>query len=133
MTSKKRSLQFEKYNISKNRYLELKYFCRQYQEKVEELAAITEIGTISFEQLPQVYSSDKTGNTAIKKIYLEKEIRIVEEAAVEADMQIAEYILKNVTSGIRYEFLDVPYSRSVFYERRRKFFWILDMKLRMAN
>ena len=42
---KDRDLKLDEYNISGNRYRELKYFCRQYREKQSLLRSITEVGS----------------------------------------------------------------------------------------
>ena len=42
---KDRDLKLDGYNISGNRYRELKYFCRQYREKQSLLRSITEVGS----------------------------------------------------------------------------------------
>lgn len=54
---------------------------------------------------------------------------MVEQAAIAADPGICIYILKCVTKGVSYDKLvaeGIPCSRDYFYDRYRKFFWILD-------
>ena len=56
---------------------------------------------------------------------VEKDIKLIRSAAEAADEQISEYVIKNVTEGVAYEYMDVPCSRDKFYRTRRKFFQIL--------
>lgn len=56
-------------------------------------------------------------------------MEMVEQAAIGADPDIYSYILRCVTSGISYDKMvasGIPCSRDYFYDRYRKFFWILD-------
>lgn len=64
---------------------------------------------------------------------------MIEEAAVRANPGIWKYILKSVTLGLPYEFIEydeeqgkIPMCRSDFYGTRRKFYAILD-KLKKEN
>lgn len=113
---RERDLKLEKYRISGNRYRELKYFCRQYREKQSQMQAIADIAT------PLLHGD------AERWEMLRKELQMIDQAAMEADAEIAGYIIKNVADGIPYEYLGVPCSRSAFFRARKKFFWILDRK-----
>ena len=123
-----------KYYISPNRYKELVYFCQQYPEWKEE---IKEIG-IRSRKFPGLknrnYFSDSTANQAIFLSTLTKKIKLVEETVAEADPDISEFLLIAVTQDYTYDTLrtikNVPCSRTYFYDRRRKFFWLLDNKKR---
>jgi hypothetical protein len=121
---KDRDLKLDGYNISGNRYRELKYFCRQYREKQSLLRSITEVGS------PPLSGklSDKTASTAIRRTELQRDLEMIEQTAIEADAEIYTYILSNVADGVPWEYLGVPYSRATFYRRVRKFFWLLDKK-----
>lgn len=126
---KDRDLKLEKYNISENRYRELKYFCRQYREKQSQFRAITELSSPKFDSAGGGNkTSDRTADTAIRRTQLQRDIEIIEHSAIEADREISQYIISNVTDGIAYEYLGVPSSKTNFYLKRRKFFWVLDRK-----
>jgi hypothetical protein len=56
----------------------------------------------------------------------QKNIALVERTVQEAAPEIANALLKAVTDGIPYEWLDVPMGRRQFYNARRKFFYLLD-------
>ena len=126
--AKERDLQLSEYDISNNRYRELKYFCRQYREKKKGLLSMTELSSPKFGGKGGDIFSDRTANIAMKRAKLSAEIQMIEQAALEADGELYKYILKNVTDGITYEYLDIPFSRSGFYVLRKRFFSILDKK-----
>lgn len=94
---RKRDVSMAKYGISTKKYRELMYFCMQYEDMKKSLQDEKCI----------------------------QEIRMIEEAAMEADKELYPYILRAVTMGIPYEYLEVPAGRRKFYEARRKFFYIL--------
>jgi len=126
--AKEKDLKLLDYDISDNRYRELKYFCRQYKEKQKRLCSITEISSPQLGMRRGASFSDRTANIAIKRARLTDELKIIEQAAVETDGQLYGYILKSVTDGTPYEYLDIPTSRSGFYALRRRFFYILDQR-----
>lgn len=121
-----------KYWIDKNRHYELKYFCLQYPlwKKAYELLdglrlSSYDLTRVSGSNLPY----DITGNCVEERsIYFER-MQVVEQAAIEADPCLASYILKAVTEGLSYSYLkarlEIPCSRDTYYDRYRKFFWLL--------
>ena len=119
-----------KWWISKHRYYELKHYCLQYKEMKEELDACIRVSG-SFCDISSLNpgEGDRTGNTAVKRAYLSRRIDMIEQAALEADGDIYKWLLKGVTEGYTYEYLHsvlgMPCSRSVYYDRYRKFFWCL--------
>jgi hypothetical protein len=54
---------------------------------------------------------------------------MVEQAAKDTDKVLSDYILKAVTEELSYDTLKVNYNipccKEVFYELRRRFFWLL--------
>lgn len=127
--ARERDLRMEKYNISGNRYRELKYFCRQYREKQERLREMTELAAMTVQEGGRSGKvSDVTADTAIRRETLQKDLDSIEQAAMETDAELYGYIIRNVTDGIPYEYLGVPCSRANFFRIRKKFFWILSRK-----
>lgn len=118
---------FKKYEISLNRFRELKYFCLQHDDKKRELNNLTFISSQVIDGQPRGHSiSDTTAKKAFRVAELKKDIELVEQCAIEADNTIYQHIITNVTKGLAYEFLGVPMGKNQFYEKRRKFFWLLN-------
>ena len=123
-----------KYYIDKHRYYELKHFCLQYKEwkKAYDLCNDSIIFTTNINNSFSGANvpSDLTAKYAMKKAEYAERIKMVEQAAKEADEYLYEYILKAVTEGLSYPYLktklDIPCGRDMYYDRYRKFFWILD-------
>lgn len=121
-----------KYHIDKHRYYELKHFCLQYKtfKKTYEALNDLSIATSSLERFPSsnVHTS-LTEKCAIRKAYYGSKIKIIEKAAMDADEYLYEYILRAVTENLSYTYLktqmNIPCSRDTYYDRYRKFFWIL--------
>lgn len=126
---RKRDMKLSDYNISRAKYSELKYFCMQYAEKLQELSRGYGIHAVVNDGMPR---SSQTGNpteqAAIRNAMLQKDVKLVEQTAIEADPEIYQWLLKNVTEGIGYDYLDVPKSRNRFYDSRKYFFYLLSQK-----
>ena len=121
-----------KWFISKHRYLELKHFCLQYPEMKEEYNRlyVRPISRPVERRLENDPFSDPVGDAATRRAKLFNQMRIIEQAAIKSDAEIADYILLAVTNGVSWEFLktkqDIPCCRETYYDRYRKFFWCLD-------
>lgn len=122
-----------KYWISKHRYYELKHFCLQYPEwktLYEEFNDVTVplsmIESSPTDNLP----GDPTAKRVLMKMFYSERIRLIEETAIETDPYLYSYILKGVTEGKSYTYLktvlNIPCSRDMYYDRYRKFFWLLN-------
>lgn len=122
-----------KYWISKHRHYELKHFCLQYPNWKRSYSLLNSIGIGSSlqEKLSKTnVPGDPTGKQAIIKAAYEERIKMVEQAAFEADEYLYLYILKGVTEGITFTTLKskygIPCGRDMYYDRYRKFFWLLN-------
>lgn len=121
-----------KYWIDKHRHYELKHFCLQYPMWKRTYAALNELG-ISLSSLERKSTTnipgDPTGKCAIKKAYYLERINLVESIAKKADEYLYTYILKAVTEELSYTYLktkmDIPCGRDMYYDRYRRFFWLL--------
>lgn len=122
-----------KHWISKHRYYELKYFCLQYPTWKKAYVALNDllIHTSKFDDYfgGTNEPGDPTGKYASMKLYYSNLIDTIEQAAKEADSELYKYILRGVTEGLSYTYLrtkeGIPCSRDTYYERYRRFFWIL--------
>lgn len=67
---------------------------------------------------------------ASRRIELSKKIDILEQAALQTDSVIGEYILKGVISGLSYDSMkariEIPCCKDMYYHLYRRFFWLLD-------
>lgn len=126
----KKDLALKKYNISKERYRELKYFCLQYEEWKKQLSLCASLQVPQLTGMPGGKNkiSNPTADAAVKRSELMEKCAFVEQAAIEADAELYPYLLKNVTQGIPYEYMPVPCCRQKFYNVRRKFFYKLSQK-----
>lgn len=133
-----RAINRKKYQISKNRFMELYYFCLQYPEWQKELIDKRKVlKGVNYSDAPAASGniSDQTANIAIQTAELSQKCNIIEQAAQDADPELYEYLLKAVTDeGITFNYLstklNMPCGRDRFYDRRRKFYFLLDKRLK---
>lgn len=126
-----------KYWISKNRYRELLYFCKQYYDYQQIYKELIKPGRISefAQERKKREHSDPTAEIVMRRDKFLQKMRLIEHAALQTDDELCGYIFKSVTEGKPYTYFEmskegIPCSRNTFYDRYRKFFWILD---RMKN
>lgn len=122
-----------KYWINKHRHYELKHFCLQYPGWKKALFDLYNSNTSAsiIERVPsRNLPNDPTGHLAIMNVYYSERINLIESVARDTDKYLADYIVKAVTEGISYTYLksrlEIPCSRDMFYDRYRRFFWLLD-------
>ena len=121
-----------KYWIDKHRHYELKHFCLQYPIWKKAYADLLDLG-ITLSKTHDVRRGSAIGNPteriALQKAYYGERIKMVERAAMDADEYLWKYILRAVTEGLSYTYLktklDIPCSRDTYYDRYRRFFWLL--------
>lgn len=122
-----------KYWIDKNRFYELKYFCLQYPLWKKAYDLLDGVSVCSYDLTGVSGASlpnDITANCVEERsIYFER-MQVIERAAIDSDPYLASYILKAVTEGLSYTYLksrlEIPCSRDTYYDRYRRFFWLLD-------
>lgn len=122
-----------KYWIDRHRFYELKHFCLQYKEWKKTYSLLNDIGinTSMINDIPKSNDVvDLTASCAIKKAECRNRIKMVESAALETDSDLWFYIVKAVTEGLSYTQMkmkyDIPCSRDTYYDRYRRFFWLLN-------
>ena len=121
-----------RYHIDKHRHYELKHFCLQYPKwkkaYIESLDADISLSMIDGSQTSEgVY--DPKSSRALTRAYYSKRMRMLEQVAKDADKYLWFYILKGVTEGLSYTYLrtklDIPCGKDMYYDRYRRFFWLL--------
>lgn len=121
-----------KYWIDKHRHYELKHFCLQYPTWKKAYAEFSDT-SIPLSMIERVPTSnlpgDPTGKRAVMKAYYRERIDLIEEVAKETDKCLWNYILKAVTEELSYTYLkaklEIPCGKDMYYDRYRKFFWLL--------
>ena len=73
-------------------------------------------------------TGDSTAQEAVRNAMMQEDIQLIEKTARKASPEIYKWILRNVTEGTPYEWMDVPVGRRQFYEYRRYFFYLLAQK-----
>lgn len=121
-----------KYYIDKHRYYELKHFCLQYKEWKKAYASCNDAVIFASRFDQRVASNtpcDITAKYGMMKAHYDRRIKLIENTAKEADEFLYPYILRAVTEGLSYTYLkaalDIPCGRDMYYDRYRRFFWLL--------
>ena len=119
---------YNPYYISKHRYLELKHFCLQYPEWERKWREFRVISAFDPEKIPGGKKpANPVEDAAIKRMTLERNMRMVEEICRQADEAIADYIFECVAFGKSFKYMTgIPCGKDYFYDRYRKFFKLLD-------
>ena len=130
-----RPLNKDKYEISKHRFLELYHFCMQYNDWKEELKSITSaVKSTPISGMPSSHNyQDQTAKLVEKRMKLAAKCELIEQTAIEADPELYPYILEGVTCDYAtYRYLkmskDMPCGKNMYYDRRRKFYFLLSIK-----
>lgn len=123
-----------KYYISKHRFLELRHFCLQYKDWEKALLEPVEASkrplSAPLSHSNKVY--DETSRLAVKRAEMGLYLRMVRDTCFEADKEIGKWLLIGVSEGASFDRLkakyEIPCERDMYYDRFRKFFWLLDKK-----
>ena len=125
---------WKKIGITKERYLELLHFCRQYPQWKIEANSLLGIRAIKADGMPHGSGkSDPVALAAVKRERLLTKISLVDECAkAVGGGKWHAVIIQNVCIGKAYSKLDkalMPTSDSnTFYRQRRDFFELLDKR-----
>ena len=120
------------YYINRERYYELKHFCRQYP--IWKKAYLSLDGLSRRPADLELFSkpnqtSDPTARCAEARASYASKMEMVERCAREASPELSKYIMSYVTKGDAYAVLKmrdrIPCCKDVFYDTARKFFWLL--------
>lgn len=123
------------YWIEKQRYYELKHFCMQYGgwKRLCEyiISGMSKSIPMDQERTGNTNSvSDPTAEAALIINKYTKYISIVDNAVARLDSDLGKYVFKGVTEGLSYAVMSqqdsIPYSKDIYYDEYRKFFYILD-------
>lgn len=132
-----RPMNEKKYEISKHRFLELYHFCMQYQEWITELK-LRKDTVKGMGNTDGIHGSGREGSATehlvIRRMKLREKCELIEQTAIEADLELYPYILEGVTTEYAsYKYLKqvkgIPCGKKMYYDRRRKFYWLLSKKI----
>ena len=78
---------------------------------------------------------DPTATQAIRLADLAERINLIEQTAYDAEPELSPYILMYVTRGDltfdKLKALGMACERKMFYDRRRKFYWLMSRRLKL--
>lgn len=123
-----------RYYITKHAFYTAYHFALQYSDWVSEYKLLTD----SLKGQGMVVGGGgmpgkPTENTGIKRAELSSRIELIEQTAKEADPDLASFILLGATGEkADYKYLarlGMPCSRGTYYDRRRKFYFLLSRKI----
>lgn len=122
-----------KYWISRHRFYELKHYCLQYPEwkkiysKLETNSLPKGVCLDCISHSSSI--SNPTAEIGVLKAEFSKRMNMIEITAQLADPELSTYIFKAVTEATPFSYLqtvmNIPCCRETFYERYRRFFWLL--------
>ena len=120
-----------KYWIPKHRYYELKHYCLQYPHW-KELYGRLEFKIAERQEIHASTPANPTEKIAVLRADLKRAMELVEKCAKEAFPELYLNLLLAVTTGKTFEQLQasvqIPCSRDMYYDRYRKFFYILSQR-----
>ena len=120
------------YWIEKHRYYELKHFCLQYPIWKKAYNALDGLSKRPLDLAVFLTGEhgDPTAKCALAKTFYSDRMDMVRKTAISADEDLSVYILKGVTEGMSYDILkaglNIPCCRDTYYDRYRRFFWLLN-------
>ena len=122
-----------KYWIDKHRHYELKHFCLQYPGWKKAYESFDD-ASVPLSMIDGVRTSNLPGDPTAKRVMMKTQyaerMHLIEKTAMEADRYLYDYILKAVTENLSYTYLksklDIPCGRDMYYDRYRRFFWLLN-------
>lgn len=123
-----------KYYISKHAFLTVLHYCMQYKEWQEQYRQSAGLRGVQSNTSPSGIG-DPTAVQAIRLKELSERINLIEQTANEAEPSIHPFLLRGVTiEGMTFDMLKaqgIPCERKMYYDRRRKFYWMMAQKLHL--
>ena len=131
--------------IDKHAFLSAYHFALQYSEWKRQYSDAfgSAIKAVDYDDMPHATgSSDPTARIAMRSSILRSNIDLIENTALIAGQEVAEYILYAVThEGTTYNYLSgdrcilgrIPCGRNQYYQRRRLFYYLLSKRMEERN
>ena len=131
----KRKLKLDGYGITSKRYKELCGFCEQYPDWKKEITNHAYISAVQYGDEPKPSNhenSDTTQKHALRMLKYKRNVELIEKVAKMADEEFWTYIIKSVCYEVPINYLiseeGMNLSQTAFYNRRRYFFYLLDIE-----
>ncbi len=126
-----------KYWLPKQRFLTVYHHCLQYPEWKDEYQALQSsigISAVNYDGMPHGSGvGDPTSSEAIRLADLDAKMKLLEDTVMEVAPEIYQWLLKGVTEDRPFYYLHdtmrMPLERDAYYERRRKFYYLMAHKL----
>lgn len=125
-----------KWKIDKHAFLMALHFALKYYDWKSEYDALEDVSRgISYDSQPHGTGiSNITANAGMRRAALKGKIDLIEQCAMEAGGEIYKWLLEGVTNdGMDYRTLKakhkIPCGRDMYYDRRRKFYYLLSRKI----
>lgn len=122
------------YEISRERFLELKHKCLQYPEWIRRRNECYELRSSASDGIPKgsTTAASTVERQACKAMRESELVNLVERCLFEAadgDIGVIPDLRKNICYGVPYIALDIPCDKNKFTKYRHKFYFILDKKV----
>lgn len=137
-----RPLNRKKYGISKYAFIMTRAYCLQYnewKEKIRNTSNTVRSVETDKDSVSTSPPTDPTANLGNKHMELYTKMELVEDTVMEAvgkNTAMYPYLLKYVTTEdatcFKMQQDGMPYGSTLFYETRRKFYYLLSKKLEKA-
>lgn len=121
-----------RYKLSKFEFGYAKWFSLKYPEWLDEYNTLKDsVKAITYDTEGHGSGrvNDTTGELAAKRAELRRKMLLIENAAFDAGGDIGEFILKSViyehTTFEDMKAIGLPCERTMFYDRRRKYYYLL--------
>lgn len=122
-----------KYKLDKHEFYMAYHYALLYQEWLAEYNALADPSTGLRYDKDHVQTSggvDTTEANGMRRAELRGKMEVIEQIAAETDPDLYKYILLGVTfENMTFDTLlakyEIPCARNTYYDRRRKFFWLL--------
>lgn len=130
-----------KWSIGKHEFYAAYHFALQYRDWLDQYNSLKDsVGAIVQDGMPHgTGTSNPTLGLAMKRTELRQKMDLIENTAKATDPDIWKWIfLAAITEGMTYQQLACPTDKSVdpipcgkkmFYDRRRKFYWLLSKNI----
>lgn len=128
-------LKKSEWKLSKHEFYTAYHYALQYNDWKSEAASITFMTAIPIDDMPHGTNvGNPTEAKAMRRAALTGKMSVIESLARTAGGDIYKWLLLGVTNeGYSYNYLrerlNIPCGKDFYYDRRRKFYYLLNKKL----